>query len=78
MSPPARCRGARADCGYCGAACSVVSMNCTVMSPGASGRALKLVGRFIVSRLDTAGSDDSSFKTGVAVKKGTTEIFEWK
>ena len=35
-------------------------------------------GWFLVSRLNTAGQDDGSFKTGIAVKKGTTQIYKWK
>ena len=34
-------------------------------------------GFFFFSRLDRAGQDDESFKSGIAVKKGTGEISRW-
>jgi hypothetical protein len=35
-------------------------------------------GWFMISRLDWAKADDGSFKSGFAVKKGTTEIHRWE
>ena len=35
-------------------------------------------GFFWFSRLDTAGKDDETFKSGFAVKKGTGEIYRWE
>ncbi len=34
-------------------------------------------GWFMISRLNWAKLDDGSFKSGLAVKKGTTDIYEW-
>jgi len=34
-------------------------------------------GWFLVSHFNTAGQDDGSFKSGMAVKKGTTEMYPW-
>jgi hypothetical protein len=35
-------------------------------------------GYFWFSRLDTAGPDDKSFRSGIAVKKGTGDIYRWE
>ncbi len=35
-------------------------------------------GWFLISSLNTGDQDDGSFKTGLAVKKGSTGIYEWR
>ena len=35
-------------------------------------------GYFWFSRLDTAGPDDQSFRSGIAVRRGTGNIFRWE
>jgi len=34
-------------------------------------------GFFCFSRLERAGHDDGTFKSGVAVRKGTAEVYDW-
>ena len=34
-------------------------------------------GWFLISQFNTSGQDDGSFTTGMAVKKGTTEMYPW-
>ncbi|MBN2579446.1 MAG: hypothetical protein JXB10_10675 [Pirellulales bacterium] len=41
---------------------------------GGSRACVEYKGWFLISRLDWAKPDDGSFKSGFAVKKGTTEI----
>ena len=35
-------------------------------------------GFFLFSRLDSAKPDDGNFRSGLAVKKGTRDIYRWE
>jgi len=60
------------------AAHELIWRNINIAVAPSSRACVEYKGWFLISRLDTAGKDDESFKTGIAVKKGTTEIYKWK